>query len=153
MDGKTISRTLLSDPFSLKSFGGVLSLSEKKYWPKPIKLPVSYVFNTDARKYGPGEHWVALYCGKNGVCEYFDSYGTAPLEGIYDFAKSFSSGPVYYNTKWVQSPLSHVCGGYAIFFLLMRARGISMQNVVKLFQNEKNLLGNDVLLMELLTGE
>ena len=153
MDGKTINSILRSDPFTLKCFGGVLTLSEKDQWPQPLKLPVSYVINTDVRKDGPGEHWVALYCAESGGCDYFDSYGTPPLEGIYDFVKRFSSGPVLYNTKWVQSPLSRVCGAYAVFFLLMRSRGITMQNVGGLFQNGKNLMGNDALLIELLAGD
>lgn len=153
MYGETINKVLFSDPFASKSFGGVLSLSENNQWQKPLKLPVSYVINTDRRKSGKGEHWVGVYCDKAGACEYFDSYGTPPLSEIYNWLKSFCPGVVLYNTKWIQSPLSRVCGGYVVLFLLMRSRGVRMETMTKMFQNEKNFLGNDLLLVEMLTGD
>ena len=153
MYGSTLHKILSKDTFTSKNFGGVLTLSDKEKWPTPLKLPVSYVINTDRREKGTGEHWVAVFCGKNSECDYFDSFGTPPLEEIYIWLKSFFPGKILYNTKWVQSPLSQVCGGYVLFFLLMRSRGVSMETLTKIFQNENNLLGNDLLLLEILTGD
>lgn len=150
MDGHTIDRVLRSDAYAVKHFRGVLTISENQFWPTSINPPASYVINTDVTEHGKGEHWVAAFFTDNGRCEYFDSYGTAPLKPIFEWVKPFCSGNIIFNKKWIQSPVSRVCGVYVVFFLLMRSRGVKLDQIIAPFQNEANFVGNDLLVLDLI---
>ena len=99
------------------------------------KGPVAYIVNTD-REGQPGRHWLALWTCDN-ECEILDSYAL-PLE-TYE-----TTGPlqtwlnkhwktVIQNSQSLQSLFSRSCGDYALFFLIDRSQGKSMNEFVKRF--------------------
>ena len=134
MNGATLEWFCRRDPILWKVFGGVLTLTEINNWPEPdSRLPVAHVINTETKKDGPGEHWVSLYIDRDRSCEYFDSYGTAPLEPVYKWLQARDLTPVRYNKKWLQSPKAKICGAYCLFFLKMKARGVGLTQILKLF--------------------
>jgi hypothetical protein len=88
-----------------------------------------------------GSHWVCIYI-QDGNGEYFDSYGMAPpLENFLDFLKR-NCRTWSYNKQELQSLDSTVCGHYCIWFLSERARGQTMQNIVRNFSETDSKLND-----------
>jgi hypothetical protein len=107
-----------------------------------VPRPSVIVINTDPST-KPGQHWVAVYITREGVAEYFDSYGKPVyLSEIKWFLKK-NGDAVRSNNQSIQGTLSTVCGQYCIFFLLHRCRGLSMTKIVHLFSNDKT--DNDII--------
>ncbi len=131
---------LSKDKFSRKLFCGVLPIDELKNL--KFRKPCSLIINTDESS-KPGEHWIALFITRNGYLEYFDSYGNKPFKKeIFQFIKKHRM-KLTYNKKKIQNSLSINCGKFSLLFLLLRARGLSMKKIIKLFVNNKN---NDLLI-------
>ena len=84
-----------------------------------------YVVNTAPHNH-PGLHWIALFV-KDGVIEYFDSYGGDPPSTLRRWGKKkqWMSNPIP-----LQSPLTSVCGQYCLYYLFHRARGIDMTTLL-----------------------
>jgi hypothetical protein len=94
------------------------------------------VMNMDPSNRG-GSHWVCIFI-QNGRGEYFDSYGMAPpLEEFVNFLKRNCKSWTY-NREGLQSLDSNVCGHYCIWFLSERARGQSMECIVKQFSSDNS---------------
>ena len=87
------------------------------------------VFNTDKRN-EPGTHWIGLVLSPSQI-EYFDSYGLPPHSFPDVFRKLTSSGRrlMWSNTQ-LQGLTSTVCGDYCVMFLLLRIRGVSLEDFV-----------------------
>ena len=135
MLGSELRRLAHRDPALGPIFREILTLSEVDNWPEPgLDPPSAYIINTAARKEGEGEHWVALYVAGDRSCAYFDSYGTPPLEKIYQWLNARSLKPIHYSMKWLQSPTSRACGAYCLYFLRARARGMSFKQITDHFR-------------------
>jgi hypothetical protein len=111
--------------------------------PKKVKkLPAGFVVNTDPIQL-PGQHWVSIFIDKNGVADYFDSYGLPPLHK--DFLNFLENN----STRWsyskypLQAEMSMVCGFYAILFLRCRCLDIDLHNFIRIFSND-NII-NDLI--------
>ena len=99
------------------------------------KGPVAYIVNTD-REGQPGRHWLALWTCDD-ECEILDSYAlpletyqtTRPLQAWLDRHWKI----VIQNSRSLQSLFSQSCGDYALFFLIDRSQGKSMNEFVKRF--------------------
>ena len=74
--------------------GGVYALNELPTHSEPDKF---YICNTQP-DWLPGEHWLAIYIGKQRQAEYFDSYGRPPKEAILKLLSTNSDRCVY-NSK------------------------------------------------------
>ena len=129
MMGWQLQAMLQRDGWTAKHFVGIYARDEK--WDVPDHLPGCFVINSDF-KGGRGEHWVAVYIDRDGLAEYFDSYGSGPLEPIYQRLLSLGHDVIRFNTHMLQGPGSRSCGLYCVYFLRLRSYGISMQ--VKPFQ-------------------
>ena len=135
MLGSTLQELALRDAALAPIFREVLTLSAASGWPAlGDNLPACYIINTETRKNGPGEHWVAVYVSEEKSCDYFDSYGTGPLENIYKWMKKMRLQPIRYNKKWLQAPTSQACGAYCLYFLRARARGMSLEKILGHFR-------------------
>ena len=133
MNSLEISSILKRDRFTKHFFRGVFACDQlpKQFVPHPSAI----VINTDPAD-KPGEHWLAIYITRDGVGEYFDSYGLRPkLPQIEHFLQKNAKYTIY-NTRRLQGPLSTVCGQYVIFFLLHRCRELSMNKINKLFSSD-----------------
>lgn len=131
MNTLQLNRLMKSDPAVCRVFRGVYALDEEIN--PPFTYPSCYIFNTDKGS-GPGEHWLALYVEDEERADYFDSFGTHPFGKLYDFAKGCSKH-VYYNTKWLQGPMTSACGPYSVYFLHFRCRGFSFDTILSHFDN------------------
>lgn len=112
-----------------------------KVWPKPIAI----VANTDGSK-KPGQHWVAIYVGRDGRGWYFDSYGLPPiipqhLSRLRENCKFFRC-----NTRQLQDANSTVCGQYCIVFLHFMSVFASPVRFLSLFCT--NTIKNDSIVRE-----
>ncbi|SRR6266700_181399 len=137
MDTITINKNLNN----LKGFIGTFP---RDGLPKRVATPCSLVVNTDP-SHGQGQHWIAIFIDKNGVGEYFDSYGLAPLyKEFIDFLNNNCSNGYFYNNKMLQCLTCVTCGHYCIAYIKIRTNGISYNEFIKLFTN--NQLMNDKLI-------
>lgn len=95
------------------------------------QFPSAFIVNTDISS-AEGEHWVAFYFDEHKNGEFFDSYGQSPQSYNLSFSNFLvqNAQKYCYNDKKLQSNHSDVCGQYCIYFLLFKARGNSMQQIV-----------------------
>lgn len=131
MNSLQLSNFLSLDKYTsqyFKGFGSVDSLA----LPHENDVPALYILNTDVEA-GKGEHWcLALYHG-DGI-EFFDSFGMPPV--IYGFERVLSTRRVsycVYNPICVQNVTSKVCGHHCMFFAYHRCRGVSIDDILKIY--------------------
>ena len=121
MNTQQIRAILHNDYMTKDLFQGVFAIDQL-----PATCHGMYVVNTDEQD-KPGEHWLAVYNK-----EYFDSYGLPPQdERMIDFLGS----NVVYNAVPLQQVMSNACGFYCIYYLLERARGHSIQEIVHILRH------------------
>ena len=142
MLGWLLQAMLQWDGWTAKHLVGIYVLDQE--WNVPDHLPASFVINTDLKD-GPGKHWVAVFINSDGTVDYFDSYGTAPLERIYQRILSLGHDAIRFNTRMLQGPGSRLCGLYCVYFLRMRSYGISMQVITNPFR-EYDFAYNETLI-------
>ena len=105
-----------------------------------------------------GTHWVALYFGVYGNCDFFDSYGRMSkpdIRKVIDKHTNFgcgyggiACGKLRVNRKQLQSYNSDVCGHYCIFFLSKRiTEKRPMEKILAIF-NEDNKVENDRFVLD-----
>lgn len=138
MDGRDLVSALAADPFTRTTFIGVYSYD--RIPEKVPKYPAAYIFNTDPSA-EPGEHWVSLYFESPTRADYFDSYGLPPVGEFYKFAKNNTKN-IHYSKQWLQSPITRVCGLYALYFIQNRCTGLSLADILTHFE-EYNWQKND----------
>lgn len=136
MNNREISRIINTHHLLRNIFVGVYPADCLPDIPRKNK-PCAYIANTH-RKNQPGEHWVCFYATSYQPMEYFDSYGFPPKD---DFLNILGEDYLR-STKFVQHPLSAMCGQYCIFYIYMRAIGTSMIDIIQMFDD--NTLLNDV---------
>lgn len=113
-----------SDEVLSPKFAGVFALDTL---PTSIENDKFYVCNTEPSNL-EGEHWVAMYSNGNQK-EYFDSLGGSVDEKRF---LDFFGGEYIYVTVQTQEPFSSVCGQYCIFYMLLRARGYSLNTIMNM---------------------
>lgn len=97
----------------LKQWGGVLASNQLERV-KPATYPTAYIVNTDPED-RPGQHWTVWIAESPQHWTYFDSYGLSPFTTFPRFAEN-----VRYDTRWLQSQYSLVCGHYCLYYLCHR---------------------------------
>ena len=140
MNSSTITSILTSHPGIRKDFVGVFPADMLPTKARDAK-PGFYVVNTDPH-FKAGEHWVAFYIPldmKTNPMEYWDSYGLKPPEIFTPFLNRM----YLRNTKFIQHPLSSTCGQYCIYYILMRYKGHSIEEIVSVFSEDT--LENDII--------
>lgn len=111
-----------------------------------VKKRRAYAFIVNLDRSGlQGSHWIALYLPKhrNGIAEYFDSYGRPPTKSNFLRLLKKYRGYIY-NNIMLQSPFSTVCGQYCLFYLCRRARMESSTTILRTFHNH-DLVTNDIV--------
>jgi hypothetical protein len=139
MNANWISRLLSNDV----NFQGVFSADTL-----PMK-PRLLVCNTDPST-KPGEHWIAIYVDKNGVGEYFDSFGRAPNEHFKHYMNATCIRWTF-NVQQLQSVVSAFCGFYVVVYCKFKSKGFNMTKIVSLFTRDTGF--NDVLVHRLLCNK
>ena len=121
---------LRGDPAIRRCHIDIGSLDEE--WTSPSRLPACYVINTDDNA-GSGEHWVSFFIDTDCSTDYWDSYGTRPLQPIYSWLQRKGCYPIRYNRKMIQGFTSQTCGAYCAYFLHMRAMGVPLDMISDTF--------------------
>ena len=145
MLGQQLQALLHRDHRVAEHFVGLYAVDQD--WKVPCHLPASYVFNKDSVD-GPGEHWLAVFISADGTVDYFDSYGTAPLEPIYKRLVTLGHADIRYNTRMLQGPISKSCGLYCAYFLHLRSYAIPMHAITSPFR-EYDFTYNEKLIRDL----
>lgn len=83
------------------------------------RRPAALIINTEPSS-SDGEHWVAVFIGRDRSSEYFDSRGLAPEPPVRRFLLRESPEGYKYNTRRLQSILTNLCGAFCIDFLVLR---------------------------------
>lgn len=127
------------------SFAGVFPCDLLPY--KIDKRPCYLVANTHDQT-REGEHWVGMIIeSEPEKSSFFDSYGHDP-DFVY-YPRSFvdflarNSIEVTFSKRQVQDFFSTSCGPHVIFYLCQRFKGLSFQEVMRLYSD--NLKSNDAL--------
>lgn len=142
LTGGDIGFVLKNDPFVSPIFAGFAFPDNA---PVLTSFPAITIINTDLSS-GPGEHWCATFIDSSKHCEYFDPLGLSPNDPTLKFdltpllqklckTLTFCSIPV-------QTPGTISCGHHCIYFSLLRARGFSLETILKHFYSS-NTLEND----------
>lgn len=81
-----------------------------------------------------GEHWTAIFVESPTHVEFFDSFGEWPprSEGIMNYLNNFIK--ISFNSIQFQSEKSSTCGKYVIYFLHMRNKNYSFNQIIKNLQ-------------------
>lgn len=145
MDTLQLTSVLSESPYTRKTFLGVFP---SDWLPKQRlhQRPAGLVVNTHPHNL-PGEHWLAIYLTADGRGEFFDSYGhppTSPLfpKPILRFLRKNVRETVF-QTRQLQASDSVVCGYHCIFFLQLRSKGLSFEQIQELYSDD--LAQNDLM--------
>ncbi len=112
--------------------------------PKVIARPACIVVNTDP-SHKPGTHWLAIFFGNNGIGEFFNSFGNQPARTFENYLTKHSRTS-YYNPVPLQHPLTSICGQYCIYYLVKRARGVPVDEIVSTFDPTDRAANDERLL-------
>ena len=121
MNTLQIKAVLSHDAMTKHLFQGVYAVNML-----PKTCEGMYVINTDDHDQ-PGEHWVAVYNN-----EYFDSFGVPPLDPRI---RDFMGSTIIHNCVPLQQILTNACGFYCVYYLLERARGRSMEDIIHVLKH------------------
>ena len=142
MNNKDIAKILRHLCVTKNYFLGVFSAEKIPKRKDIVNYPCCFVANTDP-SWLPGTHWVAVFIGKDGLVEYFDSYGRRPMSPKM---KAFCGRDYAFNPNAVQSILSSSCGQFCIFVLSQRCSGKSMHSIMKQFRVNNPMFNENMVL-------
>lgn len=104
--------------------------------------PCCAVVNTKPHNH-PGMHWVCFVKDEKNNGTYFDSYGTGPGNFEEMSVVLESCHQLEFNDTQLQTPFSAVCGQYCIFFIIHKARGFSLQQIVDMVYDSGDTYASD----------
>jgi hypothetical protein len=108
-------------------FLGVFARDQLPFKPK---YPSCFIINTDDSS-KQGKHWLAFYYDSNGDAMFFDSFGMHPVFYKLTSYLNRTSRNWSFNSIQYQSFNTKTCGYFAFIFLLLKCRGIDI--------NDKNI--------------
>ena len=125
-------------------------------WCKYLNIPINNVLSRDESSphnhmqalfiynlepsYMSGSHWVATYV-KNGIINYFDSFGMPPFQEIVNHAKR-KNMTLLHQSDQIQNLLTTTCGYFCLYFLNEMSKGRSYYDSLKVF-NIQNTMKNE----------
>ena len=89
-----------------------------------------FIYNLEP-SYMSGSHWVATYV-KNGVINYFDSFGLPPFQEIVNHARKKSLTLLHQNNQ-IQNLMTTTCGYFCLYFLNEMNKGKTYFDILKVF--------------------
>ena len=99
-----------------------------------------FIYNLEP-SYMSGSHWVATYV-KNGIINYFDSFGMPPFQEIVNHAKRKNT-TLLHQSDQIQNLLTTTCGYFCLYFLNEMSKGRSYYDLLKVF-NSHNTMENEI---------
>ena len=98
-----------------------------------------FIYNLEP-SYMSGSHWVATNV-KNGIINYFDSFGMPPFQEIVNHAKRKNT-TLLHQSDQIQNLLTTTCGYFCLYFLNEMSKGRSYYDLLKVF-NSHNTMENE----------
>ena len=98
-----------------------------------------FIYNLEP-SYMSGSHWVGTYV-KNGIINYFDSFGMPPFQEIVNHAKR-KNMTLLHQSDQIQNLLTTTCGYFCLYFLNEMSKGRSYYDLLKVF-NSHNTMENE----------
>ena len=98
-----------------------------------------FIYNLEP-SYMSGSHWVATYV-KNGIINYFDSFGMPPFQEIVNHAKR-KNMTLFHQSDQIQNLMTTTCGYFCLYFLNEMSKGRSYYDLLKVF-NSHNIMENE----------
>ena len=98
-----------------------------------------FIYNLEP-SYMSGSHWVATYV-KNGIINYFDSFGMPPFQEIVNHAKR-KNITLLHQSDQIQNLLTTTCGYFCLYFLNEMSKGRTYYDLLKVF-NIHNTMKNE----------
>lgn len=96
-------------------------------FPTDAQRPSAFIVNT-AKASELGRHWVVCFFPRQGMPEFFDSFGGMPHRVFVNFMKM----PFRKNNRFIQNPLTTTCGQYCMYFVFLRGGlNVSMDLVIE----------------------
>ena len=136
MNSAQIDYILRHDPCTAHMWRGVFPRDLLKQ--QSTILPAGYIANTAPSGHS-GEHWVAFFFPADGdSAEFFDSYAFNVAPDFKKFLKAYGHKNWIGLDRRIQGGLTTVCGQHCIFFLTLRARGWTMKEIMKQFEEVTN---------------
>lgn len=148
MDNFEIEALLHNNKHTHKVFGAVLAADQLQQV-QPTNKTTFYIVNTE-RLNSIGQHWYCLGISNHEI-EIFDSTAFLGLKNSYLLAylSNHESIQFKFNKCQYQSKTTAVCGLYCCCFIYYRALGYTLNDFLKKFDNSKNFLDNDKLIVKL----
>ena len=131
MNGAQIVKKVMEYPVARHYFKGVYSSDVLPHF----KPPFSIIANVDDQ-YSPGSHWLSIMVNNDNIVEFADSFGRRPDNDMFpvSFANYIAKYKLcYYNSVMIEGLFDHDCGEISIYFVILRAMGISFQCIVDSF--------------------
>ena len=116
-------------------------------WCKYLKIPINDILSRDQNvphnhkqalfiynlkpSYMTGSHWVATYM-KNGVVNYFDSFGLPPFQEILNHAKKRNLTLLHQDNQ-IQNIMTTTCGYFCLYFRNEMNEGKEYFDLLKVF--------------------
>ena len=123
-------------------------------WCKYLNIPINNVLSRDESSphnhmqalfiynlepsYMSGSHWIATYV-KNGIINYFDSFGMPPFQEIVNHAKR-KNMTLLHQSDQIQNLLTTTCGYFCLYFLNEMNKGRSYYDSLKVFNIQKTIV-------------
>ena len=98
-----------------------------------------FIYNLEP-SYMSGSHWVGTYV-KNGIINYFDSFGMPPFQEIVNHAKR-KNMTLLHQSDQIQNLMTTTCGFFCLYFLNEMSKGRSYYDLLKVF-NSHNTMENE----------
>ena len=98
-----------------------------------------FIYNLEP-SYMSGSHWVGTYV-KNGIINYFDSFGMPPFQEIVNHAKR-KNMTLLHQSDQIQNLMTTTCGYFCLYFLNEMSKGRSYYDLLKVF-NSHNTMENE----------
>jgi hypothetical protein len=150
MEGRDIYAGLKTHSKTKHCFQGIYPInllpSKHTVWKTGDKKYI--IINTDP-SYGPGEHWFALCLSKNGVHEYFDSYGQEPSKKI----QKYLGNNYLYLTYPLQDFLTTTCGQWCMYYILHKCFGGTLSQLIKTLSFLRRPFEKDIYINKVISQE
>ena len=101
-----------------------------------LRLPACFIINSDTANL-PGQHWTAVFIDSEKRGYYFDSYGYLPPPRLQRWLNT-NTRKWSYNTAFLQSIYSSLCGYYCLYFLFQMCCGKDLQSIVNRLYYSRN---------------
>lgn len=136
-----LEKALLCDQYTRPLYAGIYAADTL---PRTVTRPSLLIANTDPKR-KPGAHWVAFYIDTNGYGEYFDSYGLPPIVETHRQFLDRQCTTWTWNSVELQSYTSRVCGEYCVLYLAHKARGLSLNDFMCIYERRASNNKNDII--------